>query len=381
MDRVARTLKKAIENSGKSLLLLGPRQTGKSTLIRSLRPDIEIDLSHEAEYLAFARNPRELDERLEARKVKTVFIDEVQRLPGLTNTVQHWIDRTDIRFFLTGSSARKLRRGKANLLPGRVLSYEMRPLTVEELNDEYPLRQVLETGLMPGIFTCEDPREREELLSAYAAIYLKEEIQSEALVKNIEGFSRFIFVAAACSGEFLDLSKLANQADIPRQSAVRFFEILEDTLIVRRLHAFAKTERRRLIKHPKYYFFDTGVLNGMLRNFSASADRAGKLFEHFVANQLFDIASNRRKPLQLSTFRTENDAEVDFIVEWDAEVFAIEVKASANVGKSDLTGFRSFSEVYRKRHRKMILTNGHVEKKMDDVFILPVSKGLKAIFG
>ena len=139
-------------------------------------------------------------------------------------------------------------------------------------------KQALSTGTLPGIWTEEDHREKLKTLQGYAATYLKEEIQAEALSKNIEGFSRFIFIAAAESGKFLDLTKLSSEAKIPRQTATRFFEILEDTLIIRRCEAFRKSSRKRLIQSPRFFFFDTGALNGLLNNFTASAYRIGILF-------------------------------------------------------------------------------------------------------
>ena len=162
------------------------------------------------------------------------------------------------------------------------------------------VRKALETGTLPGIWTEQDPRERRKTLRSYAATYLKEEIQAEAPTKNIEGFSRFLFVVAADAGKFLDLVKLASAAGIPRQSALRYFEILEDTLILRRCDAFRKSERRRLAQSPRF-FFDTGVLNGLLGNFTASADRIGTLFEHFLFNQIVDGAAARDREARVSS--------------------------------------------------------------------------------
>lgn len=233
---IHRLLSSEIRESPKSILLLGPRQTGKSTLIKALNPDLTINLADESEFLLFTRNPDELKQRLASAPYKTVFIDEVQRLPGLLNTVQSILDNEDnaIQFYLTGSSARRLRRGRANLLPGRVLNYQLGPLVSAELKYALDTDRALATGSMPGIYTETNPKIRQKTLRTYASTYLKEEIQAEALARNLEGFSRFLYFAAIYSGRFLDLSKLASEAQIPRQSAVRYFEILEDTLIVNR---------------------------------------------------------------------------------------------------------------------------------------------------
>lgn len=362
-------------------MLLGPRQTGKSTLIQSLSPDLTVNLAHEPTFLEFARNPSELDQRLAAGKYPTVFIDEIQRLPSLLNTIQTLIDAQPkrYRFLLTGSSARKLKRGHANLLPGRIHTYHLGPLSCAELDYELNTMQALGTGTLPGIYTDTSIPDREKTLRSYGATYLKEEIQAEALTRNLEGFSRFLFLAAECSGQWLDLSKLASEAGTPRQSAIRYFEILEDTLIVNRCDAFSKNNRKRLVQHPKFYFFDTGVLNGLLANFTASADRKGVLFEHLFFNQLIASAAAQDTELRISLYRTEHGAEVDFIVELEREVWAIELKASTNVGTSDLRGFASFQKFYNKPHHRCVAYMGTVRKRIEDVEIYPWQELLKEL--
>ena len=378
---IDRALLTRIKKSKKSILLLGPRQTGKSTLIKSLDLDLNINLADERVYLDFARNPSELRSRLNS-KIKTVFIDEVQRLPGLLNSIQAILDEAsaDVRFYLTGSSARKLKRGQANLLPGRIHSYQLGPLISSELSGGLISTQALETGTLPGIYTEKNPAEREETLRSYSATYLREEVQAEALTRNIEGFARFLEIAATCSGQFLDLAKFSSEAQIPRQSAVRYFEILEDTLIVRRCPPFAKSERRRLIQHPRYFFFDTGVLNGTLGNFRASPERKGFLLEHLFFNQLIDTSSALNLPCRVSSFRTEHGAEVDFIVEVKGSTYAVEVKASRNVGKNDLRGFQSFGQIFGKPHTKIVAFLGEDQKQVGDVTIMPWQKALAQVF-
>lgn len=374
-----------LASAKKSFLLLGPRQTGKSTLVSSLMPDISINLAHEPTYLEFARNPRELDERLAAvpagQKMQTVFVDEVQRLPSLLNTIQTLLDAPAMpyRFFLTGSSARKLRRGNANLLPGRIFVYHLGPLTSREMGYQINTVQALSHGTLPGILVEPDQYVREKTLSSYAATYLKEEVQAEALTRNLEGFARFLSICAEYAGRFLDLAKLAADAQVARQSAVRYFEILEDCLIVHRLPPFAKSTRRRLVQHPRYYFFDPGVLNGLLRNFRASPDRIGNLFEHLVFTQIAHSALHLDALMNLSSYRTEHGAEVDFIITRDGETFAIESKASRNVSTSDLRGLNSFSEYYGKSHRAMVFYLGDQRRKIGKVEILPWQEGLKEI--
>jgi uncharacterized protein len=376
---IRRTLESSLRASRKSLLLLGPRQTGKSTLVAALEPDLTINLAHEPTFLEFARNPEELEQRLAAKRgLRAVFLDEIQRLPSLLNTIQSILDRSGApRFYLTGSSARKLRRGQANLLPGRVHAFHLGPLVSAELGRAMDSHAALSTGTLPGIYLDRDRRSREKTLSSYAATYLKEEIQAESLARNIEGFSRFLHVAAACAGSFLDLSKLASEAGVARQSAVRFFEILEDTLIVRRADAFSRSARRRLVQHPRYFFFDTGVLNGVLGNFEPSPDRIGNLMEHLVFNQIVHTASSLDQDIRVSSFRTEHGAEVDFIVETRKETWAVEVKAGRSVGKHDLRGLERFRGFYGKKCRAAVLYLGAEEKRIEDVEILPWQLGLE----
>jgi len=382
---ITRAVTGRIRRAAKSVLLLGPRQTGKSTLIHELRPDVSINLAHEATYLDFARNPRELDERLAAHRSpgrkSVVFIDEVQRLPSLLNTVQALLDDAPAawKFLLTGSSARKLRRGNANLLPGRIFTYFLGPIVAAELNYNLDTRQALATGCLPGILTDPDRTSREKTLRSYAATYLKEEVQAESLARNLEGFARFLQVAAEWAGQFLDFSKMSAAAQVARQSAVRYFEILEDCLIVHRAPAFAKSARRRLVQHPRFYFFDIGVLNGLLGNFETSRDRIGGLFEHLVFTQLLHGFHARDVDARISTFRTEHGAEVDFVVERGSEVFAVEVKASANVGRSDARGLERFADYFGKRHRSFILYLGETQKQIDAAQVLPWQVGLNEI--
>ena len=379
---VTRALEGRLRRGRKSVLLLGPRQTGKSTLAARLDPDVIINLAHEPTYLEFARNPHELDERLAARRKAgptMVLIDEVQRLPSLLNTIQSVLDRPKpaVRFLLTGSSARKLRRGKANLLPGRIHTYHLGPLVARELDFALDTRTALTLGTLPGVYLDDDRESAQKTLRSYAATYLKEEVQAEALTRNLEGFARFLHVAGAWSGTFLDLSKMAAAAQVPRQTVMRYFEILEDCLIAHRAEPFARSTRPRLVQHPRYFFFDVGVLNGLLGNFHASPDRVGLLFEHLVYTQILHSAAACDRDIRVSAFRTEHGAEVDLIVELGGTIYAIEIKASRTVGLSDTRGLRRFADYYARPHHAWILSLGSQPKEIDGVRVLPWQMGLK----
>ena len=380
----SRHLAAILRRHTRSVLLLGPRQVGKSTLMRELKPDLEINLAHEPTFLAFARDPNELEARLGALRsagTRAVFIDEIQRLPGLLNTIQSILDRPGhrLRFLLTGSSARKLRRGEANLLPGRIHAFRMGPLTSAELDHAIATPAALAYGTLPGIVTAPDDADREKTLGTYAATYLREEVQAESLSRSLEGFARFLTAIADWAGAHLDLAKVAQAAQVPRQSAGRWFEVLEDTLLVLRSDSFAKSATRRLVQHPKFYFFDVGVLNGLLGNFTASPDRVGMLFEHLVYTQLVHSAAAFDETIKVSTFRTEHGAEVDFIVERGRDLFAIETKASRTVSAVDLRGLGRFADYAGRKHRPMVWYLGRERKRIEGVDILPWQQGLKAI--
>ena len=315
-----------LEESPKSVLLLGPRQVGKSTLLGALKPDLTLNLAHEGEFLKFATNPDELDSRIEEKKPKTILIDEVQRLPSLLNTIQTMIDqKRKIKFYLCGSSARKLRRGAANLLPGRLFNYRLGPISCLELDFKMNTMQALELGSLPEPLT-ESRAHAEKLLKSYTATYLQEEILAESLTRQVSGFSRFLQTAAENSGQFLDFSKMANKAKVNRSAARRYYELMEDTLICDRVEAF-DSDKFDLVKHPKFYLFDNGVVNGVLENFKASADRKGLLLEHLFFNQLKNTSYCLDQTIRIFHFRTRNGLEVDFVIEYKNRLFLVEVKS------------------------------------------------------
>lgn len=377
--QVIRLLTAILKNSPKSILLLGPRQVGKSTLIEGLKPDISINLNDEKTFLEFSSNPDELNQRLSAQTCRTVFIDEIQRLPSLLNTVQVIMDKKKdkIKFYLTGSSARKLKRGHANLLPGRIFSYRIGPLSVAELKYNLDTEKALSLGCLPEPYLWNNKTAAEKLLLTYSGIYLKEEIQSESLTRNLEGFSRFINVAAETSGQILDFSKIAKQAKIERKIASRFFEILEDTLVATRLEVYEKTTAD-IKKRPKFYFFDTGVLNGLLGNFRVSAERKGMLFEHLVINQVLSSAQSRDKNVKLSYFRTRSGYEVDLIVEIEGKTFAAEIKSGV-VDSHDAQKLQRFLEFRMKIDGLFLVCLKTISKKIGQVKICELSSFIRDI--
>ena len=305
---------------------------------------------------------------------RSIMIDEIQRHPSLLNTIQALIDEDPRRrFFLTASSVRKLSRGRANLLPGRVHTYELGPLTALELGKRFDVQRALSRGLLPEPYLDTDSKSWSKTLRAYAATYLREEIQAEALTRNLEGFSRFLNVAIAWSGDLLDFSKMASLAEIDRTSAKRYFEILEDTLVVNRLDAFTKNEKLRLIRHPKFYVSDVGVLNASLGNFRASPDRIGRLFEHLVVQLVRSTAQALDKDVRLSLFRTANGAEVDLILEEGSDLTAIEIKAAKRVTEADFRGLAVFRKFMGDRpHRRLVVSLDPLEQDFENGRAIPL---------
>ncbi|PIU00640.1 MAG: hypothetical protein COT74_03675 [Bdellovibrionales bacterium CG10_big_fil_rev_8_21_14_0_10_45_34] len=377
---VDRQLSKTIQETKKSILLLGPRQTGKSTLLKGLSPDLVINLADEIQYFNHLRNT-ELIKELTTQK-KIILVDEIQRIPSLLNTIQVLIDdNPKQRFLLTGSSARKLRRGNANLLPGRVIRFELGPLTFLELGEEeFELKRALSRGCLPGIH-LDETNDWKAVLNSYVALYLKEEIQAEALTKDIQGFTRFFDVTLSKSGQHIDFSKYASQAMVERLTARRYFDILIDTLVVEEVLPFSKSATRRLVQHPKFYCFDVGVLNSILGSYSLAQDRIGNLFEHFIFQQIRSLQKNLGFDMRISSYRTEDQLEVDFVVERKTDVYAIEVKASRNVGVHDLKGLKSFQNYFGKKLNSWVLYLGTETRELQGgIEILPWQKGLKQLF-
>ncbi len=378
---IQRKLGAILKKSKKSILLLGPRQVGKSTLLGTLGPELKINLAKESTFAEFSSNPNELESRINSIKPKVVFIDEIQRLPSLLNTVQTIIDdggNNSPLFLLSGSSARKLKRGKANLLPGRLHSYELGTVTAGELDYHVNTVELMEFGALPGIITENSRTEKIKTLRSYSAIYLKEEVQAEALSRNIEGFSRFLKAVTPFSGNVLDLSKLSQKARIQRPAADRYIEILEDTLIAKRCFSYQCKGFKKTTKHPKIYFFDTGVMNGLLGSFKASDDRKGFLFENLIYNQLLSAAKSQDKEIDIKYFRTHDGTEVDFVVQYEDQQYFIEVKATDNVGTSDLKSLLALKSA--PGHKDAICfiftIDGH-SKKANGIEILPWQFGLK----
>lgn len=376
---IYRSITAPLKQAKKSVLLLGPRQAGKSTLIQSLNPDLTINFADEMEFLTHSSKPDEVSRLLHLHQAKTIFIDEIQRIPQILNSVQALVDHNkSLKFYLSGSSARKLKRGGANLLPGRVLNYKLGPLVARELDYKMKTTNLVTTGSLPEIYLSSSTKEAQKLISSYAANYLREEIKAEALTRSLDSFARFLNESILSCGQFIDFSKMAKKAKISRHSVPRYFEILEDTLIGYRVLPFEPLrEDQDLIRHPKFYLFDNGVYNSLLGNFVASPDRIGILAEQLVFSQLLHSSWAQDIDIQISSLRTRKGQEVDFVVKIDSQVFAIEVKTSDTLSSEDFAGLEFFKSVYPQTKGGFIFHLGQNERKVGKFWSVPWQQGLK----
>ena len=357
----------------KSHFLFGPRQTGKTSLIRHTLKGVRVyDLLDTSIYLALSQNPGRIGQEL-TTKDRLVVIDEIQRLPDLLNEVHRLIETRGIRFLLTGSSARKLRRGGVNLLGGRARTKYLHPLTYKELGDKFDLARAIERGLLPSIYFSDDPRAD---LQAYAGSYLQEEIVAEGATRNLPAFSRFLKVAALCNSQIVNFTNISNDAQVARTTVYEYFEILKDTLILYELPAWRKSKKRKPLASSKYYFFDVGVVSVLQgRKFRPGTPEFGEAFETYLVHELINY-SDYVSGENLSYWRSTSGFEVDFII---GDHTAVEVKAKENLSVSDLKPLRALSEE-KKLKRYLCVSLEPRRRRFEDVMVLPYKDFLEALW-
>ena len=357
-----------------SCFFWGARQTGKSTLLRDrFNPPFHYDLLLSNQYARLLNSPFLLREEIVASGLNgdnqkdPVIIDEVQKVPDLLDEVHWLIENRGLRFILCGSSARKLKRGHANLLGGRAVRYELFPLVYHEIPD-FDLSNALNRGLIPRMYDSSHSR---RFLQSYASDYLKEEIAAEALTRNVPAFSRFLDNAALSNGEVLNYQNIASECGISAPTVKEYFQILEDTLIGSFLPAFRKRVKRRVIGSPKFYFFDVGLAGYLSKRSTVHIGSAefGKAFEHFIHMELRAHSSYSELNYPLSYWRTSSGYEVDFVLN-DGEI-AIEVKSSEQVNYRHLKGLRAFREEHTPRRTIVVSRDSSPRMTEDGIEILP----------
>lgn len=356
-----------------TFFLWGPRQTGKTTLLRQTYPDARwVDLLKSEEFRRYVARPELLRQEIEAEPLepgRQIVIDEIQKVPALLDEVHWLLENRGLHFALCGSSARKVKRGAANLLGGRALRYELHGLTAAELGDDFDLDRMLNHGYLPRIYESSRPR---RLLDAYIADYLKEEVAAEGLVRNLPTFSDFLDVAALSDCEIVNFSNLARECGVSSHTTKNHFQILEDTLLGRWLPAYRKRPKRRVIGAPKFYFVDVGIVNRLARRgeLQAGSELYGKAFENWVFHELSAHASYHGHDKALSYWRLASGIEVDFVL-GDMAV-AIEAKSSAKITRDHLKGLRSLVADHPRVTRRVVVCREPKARKTDDgIEILP----------
>ncbi len=360
----------------KSFFLFGPRGTGKSFLLRhELQDCYVVHLLDSSLYYKLQAQPSELKSMILASGKNLILIDEIQRIPELLNIVHLMMEEYSLRFILTGSSARKLKRGQANLLAGRAVSRELFPLCSLEI-PQFQLNRYLQFGGLPMSYMSTDPT---DYLESYVNTYLREEIQAEGLVKKLPAFSQFLHMAATTSGELLNFSSLSNEVGVSANSIREYYSILEDTLVGFMVPAWGKSVRRKPIQTAKFYFFDIGVKNTLSQtlDFSPQSDLWGKAFEHFIAMELRAyISYHLRNRLKLSYWRTTSQFEVDFIV---GDRVAIEVKATNRLRQDSAKGLKALQEEDLVEDYYLV-SNDPTAKKQDGIHYLPWNQFLEKLW-
>lgn len=364
------------DNDGQSIFFWGPRQTGKSTLLKAIYTDaLWFDLLLSDVYKRLLTSPEYLRETILAQNSMTVVIDEIQRIPVLLNEVHWLIANHSIQFILSGSSPRKIIRSGENLLGGRALRYELFPLTSREIPN-FDLLKALNNGLLPRHYLSDNPR---KLLASYIGNYLQDEIVAEAKIRNVDVFSRFLEAAAFSNGEMVNYSNIATDCGVSSPTIKEYFQILEDTLIGRFIPVYQKNPKRRIIKSPKFYFFDIGVTNHLLKRgrIEYGTELFGNAFESFIYQELTAHSHYSGLDYKISYWRTASQLEVDFIL--GTHEVAIEVKSSNKISSQHLKGLKAFMEEYSVKKAIVVCTEP-LPRLYGDIEILPYNVFLKRLW-
>ncbi|MCP9820387.1 ATP-binding protein [Synechococcus sp. Cruz-9H2] len=363
-----------------SFFLFGPRGTGKSTWLRQTQAEaLWLDLlDPEAQRLHQAR-PERLRERLAAEPGRTtVVIDEVQKVPALLDVVHALVEQQpQLRFVLTGSSARKLRRGSWNLLAGRLVEASLHPFMAAELGDAFRLEEALRIGLVPLVWEAAEPG---DTLRSYASLYLREEVQAEAMVRDVGAFARFLEAISFSHGSLLNLSEVARECQVSRKTVGGYLGILEDLLLAFRVPVFSRRAKRQLVAHEKFFFFDAGVFRSLrpAGPLDGAEEIEGLALEGLIAQHLRAWLAYRREGDRLFFWRTRAGREVDFVIYGPGTFVALEVKRSRQVSGRDLHGLRAFQADYPEASVALLYLGAEV-LRIDGILCLPCDSFLRRL--
>jgi predicted AAA+ superfamily ATPase len=372
-----------------SFFLFGPRGSGKSTLIKKCFDDkssLWIDLLDLEQEERLSLHPQELAYQVKALKpgIRHVVIDEVQKIPKLLDVVHSLIETTNKYFILTGSSARKLKHGGANLLAGRAFIYNLFPFSFLELGNNFNLYDALIYGMLPKVQLLENTDEKNQFLRAYTRTYLKEEIWAEQFIRKIDPFRKFLEVAAQCNGKIINYTNIANDVGVNNKTVKEYFLLLEDTLLGFFLEPFQHSFRKRLSLKPKFYFFDTGIVRALTNSLSiqirSGTSAYGEIFEHFIILECMKLASYFKPDYRFSYLKTKDDAEVDLVIERPGlPILFIEIKSSEQVSMKDLRTLREVKKGIN-NCEAVCLSNDKLAKNIEGIDVLPWQEGIKTYF-
>src|SRR3990167_4562004 len=373
-----------------SFFLFGPRGVGKTTLLKHLpwfENALYINLLRAQEERQFTRLPESLEDMVKALPNATthIIIDEIQKVPKLLDIVHHLIETTSKKFILTGSSARKLRHGGANLLAGRAFVYDLHPFTYLEIDGDYTLNAFLRWGLLPQIFEYETDDKRAMFLESYANTYLKEEVWVEQYIRELDPFRHFLEVAAQANGKIINFSNIARDVGVNVSLVQKYFSILEDTLLGFFLNAFQHSFRKRLNKAPKFYFFDPGVVRTLAGQISVPLQESnsayGEAFEHFIILQCRNLASYYYHDYKFSYLRTKDGAEIDMVVERPGQpILFVEIKSCTDVLVHHLAGMNKLAHDFGDCEL-VCFSRDTYAKELNGVMVYPWRDGIKRYFG
>ena len=376
-------------NEKNSLFLFGARGTGKTTLLKSLpwlKNALMINLLEAKSENRFAHNPDALSSIVRSlpESQTHIVIDDIQKVPKLLDIVHNLIETTNKKFILTGSSAKKLKHGGANLLAGRALFYHLYPLTYLEVGDTFNLAHALQYGMLPKTFEFTTDLEKQLFLETYVNLYLKEEVWAEKHVRDLQPFRYFLEIAAQSNGKKINFSNLAKDVGVSDYTVQDYFSILEDTLIGYTLQPFQHSFRKRLSKKPKFYFFDTGVVRTLMRLIEIplveKTNGFGNVFEHFIINQCIQLASYQHRHYRFTYLSTKDGAEIDLIVERPGKkILFIEIKSSENVEERHLSTLESLSRDFGDCEA-ICFSRDPYPKKIGNVTVYPWEIGVKKYF-
>ncbi len=368
------------EAGTETFFLWGPRQTGKTTLLREAYPDaVWIDLLKAEEYRRYLEHPEYLRQEIrEDHERPFVVIDEVQKVPQILDEV-HWLhENRGVHFALCGSSARKVKRGAANLLGGRATRFELSGLVSAELGKEWDLIRMLNHGYLPRIYLSQKPV---RLLSSYVADYLKEEVAAEGLVRKLPVFSEFLNAASLSDGELVNFSNIARECGVSSPTAQGYFQILTDTLLGRWLPGYTRRPKRRVIAAPKFYFADVGVVNFLAKrgNLAPGSTLFGKAFENWCHHELVTYNAYSDSYAGLAYWRLASGIEVDFVV--NAMEVAIEAKSAQKITSDHLKGLHRVKEDHPDVKRRIVVClEGKRRTTNEGIEIIPVADFAKMLW-